>query len=170
MAMKHTVLIAGAACLLFAAADAAPWGKPGLWQMSTTMQTEMPGMPKLTAQQLAQMKKMGIKMPAAGEPIETKVCETAADVASFDASRYNNHSGCKQTSMTRTGNHIHTTVACDGDMKGNGFSDVTLAGDGQYSSTFAFKGVSHGHPVDMKVATDAKWLGKHCGAIKPFHG
>jgi hypothetical protein len=100
------------------------------------------------------------------------VCVTPHDVESFDAKRYaSERSGCRQASMTRTGNHIVSTVVCDGQMKGQGRADVTLTDESHYSTMFAFKGVSHGRAVDMKVSTNAHWLGADCKGLKPLtHG
>lgn len=153
-------------------AHAGNWGKPGLWQTSTTMQMKMPDMPQISPQQMAQMKKMGIKLPMMGrQAIETKTCLTAEDAANFGMQREyaQKTSGCKLTNMTRVGNHMTTKVVCDGQMKGQGQSDTVLINDSHYTSNFAFKGISHGQPTDMKISTDARWLGANCGSVKPFH-
>jgi len=172
---RSLVLLLGAATVLTAvSADAAGrWGKPGLWQMTTTMNMGM-AMPKLTAAQIAQMKKYGIKPPTGGDQsIDVKMCVTPKDVENFDTKRLaaNQRSGCTQTSVTRVGNRIATTVTCDGTMKGTGKADVTLIDDTHYSTMFVFKGVSHNRPVNMKVSSTAHWLGANCGRVKPFpHG
>ncbi len=168
--IAKVVLVVATASLLGTAADAARWGRPGLWAMSTTMQMAMGGMPAITAAQMAQMKKMGMKVPAmGGQSIDSKMCVTPQDAENFGAHRYTaNDAGCNQASVVRKANHIIATVVCDGRMKGRGTADVTLTDDAHYSSIFSFKGVSHGRPVDMKVSTAAHWLGADCGKVKPF--
>lgn len=170
---RALVLTGAIVCVVAGTASAAPWGKPGLWQTSMKMDMGM-AMPRISPQQLAQMKKLGIKFPSMdGQAIETKMCMTPQDVSNFDARRYaNERSGCKQASMNRTGTHIHTTVVCDGEMKGNGAADVDLIDGSHYATMFSFAGVSHGRPVNMKVSTKAHWLGADCGDVKPFphHG
>jgi hypothetical protein len=170
MSRAKVVLVLAAVSLVGTAADAARWGRPGLWAMTTRMQMGMGGMPAISAAQAAQMKKMGIKMPAMdGQAIETKTCVTPPDAENFGAHRYAaQDSGCTQQSVVRKGNHLIATVVCDGRMKGKGTSDVTLIDDANYSSVFTFKGVSHGRPVDMKVSATAHWLGADCGKVKPF--
>ena len=59
-------------------------------------------------------------------------------------------------------------MVCNGEMKGQGHSDTVLVSDSHYTSAFKFKGVSHGQPTDMKINTDARWLGASCGNVKPF--
>jgi hypothetical protein len=168
--IAKVVLVLAAASLVGTAADAARWGRPGLWAMSTTMQMGMGGAPAITAAQAAQMKKLGIKIPVmGGQTIETKTCVTPPDAENFGSHRYaSQDSGCSQASVVRKGNHLIATVVCDGRMKGKGTSDVTLIDDANYTSVFTFKGVSHGRPVDMKVSATAHWLGADCGKVKPF--
>jgi len=164
------IIVVGGTTLAAISAEAGPWGKPGLWETTANMHMAMGGMPAMTAAQTAQMKKMGVKMPTMdGQSITTKMCVTPAEAAQFSAHRYSSRdAGCKQESVKQTGNHIVATLVCDGRMKGSGTADVTLIDDAHYSSVFAFKGVSHGHPMDMKVSTTARWLGVDCGSVKPF--
>lgn len=168
-----TKLTLAAACIAVVAtsADAARWGRPGLWTMSTVMSMQMGGMPAaMTPAQMARMKKMGVKMPMAGQPVETKMCVTPQDAEAFGSHHYSSaDAGCHQTSITRTGNHIHTIVSCNGRMQGQGTADVTLTDDAHYKTTFTFNGTSHGRPVNMKIDTSAHWLSGDCGNIKPFH-
>jgi len=168
-ASKAAVLFAGA-CVLIGSAEAARWGRPGLWLMTTTMQMDMGGMPAISPKQMAQMKKMGIKIPAmGGQSMDTKMCVTSQDAENFGAHHYSSSdAGCSQANVTRKGNHIIATVVCDGRMKGKGTSDVTLIDDAHYTTAFTFAGVSHGRPVNMKVSTTAHWLNADCGKIKPF--
>ncbi len=167
--VKSTIMVA-CVCLLATSADARRWGKPGLWLMSSTMQMSMGGAPAISPAQMAQMKKLGIKIPMmGGQAIETKMCVTPQDAENFGSHRYaSQESGCSQPSIVQKGNHMIATVVCDGQMKGKGTAEVTLTDDAHYATTFSFKGVSHGRPVDMKVSSTAHWLGADCGKIKPF--
>jgi hypothetical protein len=151
-------------------AGAGNWGKPGLWKMSTMMDMKMPGMPQLTPTQLAQMKKMGIKMPMMGEPVETQVCVTPQDAANFSmqTASASEKSGCKQSNFVHSGNRLSVDVVCNGAMNGRGHSDTVLVSASRYTSVFQFKGVSHGQSTDMKINTDAHWLGANCGNVKPL--
>jgi hypothetical protein len=169
--LRVAILSGCAAAMIAAPAAAAHWGKPGLWALTSTMQMKMAGMPAMTPALMARMKKMGAKFPSmAGQSYDTKMCVTPQDAEKFEAQHYSGaDSGCHQTSVTKNGGHIASSVVCDGRMKGQGTSDVMLIDDTHYTTAFTFKGVSHGRPVDMKVNTAAHWLGANCGDVKPFH-
>jgi hypothetical protein len=170
-AVSRTALLFAAICLVIGSADAARWGRPGLWQLTTTMHMDMGGMPAIPPEQLARMKKMGIKIPimGGGQSIDSKMCVTTQDAENFGTHRYSSaDAGCQQASIAHKGNHMIATVVCDGRMKGKGTADVTLIDDAHYATAFTFNGVSHGRPVNMKVSTTAHWLGANCGAVKPL--
>jgi len=171
--MKAKLIIAigvAGVCASALTANAGNWGKPGLWSVSTKMDMKMPGMPQLTPTQLAQMKKMGIKMPSMNDPVVTQMCVTPQDAANFNMERAtaSKESGCTQSNIVHSGNRISVDIVCNGQMNGKGHADTVLVSDARYTSVFKFKGTSHGRPTDMAINTDASWLGANCGSVKPF--
>ena len=66
-------------------ADAAGKMKAGLWEMSIKSDA-MKAMPKMSAAQMEQMKKMGVNMPIMEDGVmKTKVCIAAALIPSLAA-------------------------------------------------------------------------------------
>ena len=64
---------------------AAPHGKPGLWNITTTMQMAMPQLPP---EAMAMMKSRGIKLPGmGGEPVKTQICMTEEEIDKDAVSR-----------------------------------------------------------------------------------
>ena len=62
----------------FLAVQPAPHGKPGLWNITTTMQMAMPQLPP---EAMAMMKSRGIKLPGiGGEPVKTQICMTEEEI------------------------------------------------------------------------------------------
>jgi hypothetical protein len=149
------------------AALAAGQNKPGLWEM-TIKSDAMKNMPKIPPEQLEMMKKHGVALPSAGG-ITHKVCMTKEMVERDGLeSMADNQSGCQPKNMQRSGGTFSADVVCDGpEMKGSGKVKGIYSGSESYSSTFSFKGTSHGQPVDMTQETSGKWLSADCGAVKP---
>ena len=68
---KRPLAATAAIALLSAAAQAMPHGKPGLWNITTTMQ--MANMPQMPPEAMAMMKQRGMKIPGmAGSPWSTR--------------------------------------------------------------------------------------------------
>lgn len=83
--------------------------KPGLWEISTTM--EMPGMP--------------FQPPAQ----TMRHCYTAQEVKEEPVPRDNN---CKITDLKTTGNKVSWKLECKGEMSGKGEGEMTYLGDSAY--------------------------------------
>jgi hypothetical protein len=149
------------------AALAAGQMKPGLWEM-TIKSDAMKNMPKIPPEQLEMMKKHGVTLPSAGG-ITQKVCMTKEAVERDESEALTrNQSGCQSKNMQRSGGSFSADIVCDGpEMKGTGKVKGTYAGSEGYSSTYSFKGTSHGQPVDMTQETSGKWLSADCGSVKP---
>ena len=68
--MKTAIRLIAAAAVLLPVAAFAGHGKPGLWNISTTMQ--MANMPQMPPEAMAMMKSRGMSMPGmGGAPITT---------------------------------------------------------------------------------------------------
>jgi len=144
--------------------------KPGLWEM--TMKTDaMKAMPKMSPQQMEQMRKMGVNMPQMQDGgMVIKMCVTK-EMAERDqpleqTSQY--QSDCQSKNAQRSGNTYSVDILCDGpNMKGVGKVQGKFAGNESYTSTYDFKGIARGRPVDQHHESSAKWLAADCGDVKP---
>jgi hypothetical protein len=162
-----STLITAAVILAPAAALAMPHGKPGLWNISSTMQ--MPNMPEMPPEMLAMMKKRGMNMPVAGQPIVSKICMTA-EQAAMDHMPNMNREGvqCTPRVISQTSSSATTEMVCKGTMEGTGRSQINWRGDSHYEGTYSFNGSMHGQPNSMSTNYVGDWVSSDCGSIKPF--
>lgn len=153
-----------------AAGGAAGQTKAGLWEM-TVKSDAMKHMPKLSPEQMEQMRKMGINMPQMKDDgMVTKVC-ISKEMAERDTlpEMTDKANGCQTRNMQRSGSSYSMEVVCDGpEMKGEGKAKGTFSGNESFTSTYDFKGTVHGQPVSQHHETSGKWLGADCGGIKPI--
>ena len=146
--------------LVSAAADQL---KPGQWDMTINM--HMKDMPQISAEDMAEMKKMGIQMPmGGGEPMHVQQCITP-EQASLKQPMNNaqGKDGCTIKNYQHSGNTARGDMVCTGDVKGTGKFQMTLNGDTSYASNMSLKGVSkEGQPIDQDVDTSGKWVKAKC--------
>jgi hypothetical protein len=150
-------------------AGAAATLKPGLWEMA--MKSDMvKEMPKLTPEQLAQIKKMGIEMPQMQNgAVVTKVCITPEMAERNQTPDMGGQHECKAGKQNRSGDMYTVNLICDGpNIKGEGVIKGTIVGGERVNSTYDFSGTSLGKPVKQHHETSGKWLGADCGNIKPI--
>ncbi len=144
--------------------------KPGLWEMS--MKSDMmKKMPKMPPEQLAKMREMGLNIPDRQDGgVVTKVCMTK-EMTDRDQPPHSNHgqAGCEAKNMQQSDSGYSLELVCDGEnMKGVGKVKGTYSGNNSFASTYDFKGVSHGKPVEQHMESSGKWLSADCGSVKPF--
>lgn len=152
------------------AAHAAGKMKPGLWEMSVKSDA-MKAMPKMSPEQMDQMKKMGINMPMMEDGIiKTKVC-ISKEMAERDPSTvtHQNHSNCTPKNVVQNGNEYSMDLVCDGpELKGMGMIKGNFNGSDTVRSSYDFKGTSHNRPVNHHTETTGKLLSADCGDVKPL--
>ena len=102
-------LLAGATLFLPAPAPAAEMMKPGMWEITTSM--EMPGMP--------------FQPP----PQTVRHCYTAQEVKEQPVPKDNN---CKVTDLKSSAGKVNWKVECKGEMAGKGEGQITYQGDSAY--------------------------------------
>lgn len=143
--------------------------KPGLWEM-TIKSDMMAAMPKLSPQELKQMRDMGIQMPdMQNGGMVQKICITKEmaelqEPGMADAKEM----GCEAKNYKKTGAQYSLDLVCNSaDMKGKGTIKGAFSGNDKFSSTYQFTGIAHGQKVDQKHETTGKWLSADCGRVKP---
>ncbi|QAU35420.1 DUF3617 domain-containing protein [Janthinobacterium sp. 17J80-10] len=167
--MRKTVISMLICCTVGSpAAWAAETMKPGLWEMSMKSDA-FKNMPKMSAEQMAQMRKMGVNVPQMQDgAMVSRVCITKEMAEREQAPMGRHDRGCQARNFQRSGNAYSSDIVCDGpDMKGTGKVKGTFAGDTGFTSTYDFKGTAHGRPVDNHHESSGKWLAADCGAVKP---
>jgi hypothetical protein len=144
--------------------------KPGLWETTTVSERNMPGMPTLPPDKLAKLppeQRARIEAMTGGKPTTTtrQSCRVERDLRPFTN---DDNKSCKQTIVTSTGTKQEVKMECD--MQGNkGTGTVTIeAKDSEHVNGLVQMHVdASGHPMDMKVTINAKWLSSSCGDVKP---
>jgi hypothetical protein len=167
--MTKTAWLCGATIMAvaFAGPALAQVTKPGLWSMTMKI-PGMPAMPDIPPEALAQMRALGIQMPAMapGGGITTQVCITPQMAAASEAPPA--AEGCRNENITRAGNTFKGTMVCDNaQMKGTGTFESTSVSDQQISSKMTFKGTMQGKPADMMMDVDGRWMAADCGNVRP---
>jgi hypothetical protein len=167
--MRKTAVLISICCAAGAPmALAAGQMKPGLWEMSMKSDA-FKAMPKMSPQQMEQMRKMGVNVPQMQDgAMVSKVCMTKEMVEREQPPMGRNEVGCQTKNFQRSGNSYSGDIVCDGSvMKGTGKVKGTFAGDTGFTSTYDFKGTTQGQPVTHHSETNGKWLAADCGSVKP---
>jgi hypothetical protein len=120
---------------LLAGPAAAGQGKPGLWDVTATMEMDgaaaMPDLSQMPPEVLARMRAMNIH-PADGHAVRTQQCVTPAQAAE-DRPQMPANQNCKMTDSTTTGNTFTGDMACSGEFQGTGHVTVTYLSDEHYT-------------------------------------
>ena len=143
--------------------------KPGLWEM--TMKSDaMKNMPKMSPEQMEQMRKMGVHVPQMQDGgMVTKVCITKEMAERDQMPMAQKESDCEVKNYQRSGDSYSTDVVCKGpNIKGTGKMTGKMSGGESFSSTYDFKGTAHGQPITQKHENSGKWLSSNCGNVKPM--
>jgi len=140
-------------------------GKAGLWKITTSMHMAGMQMPQLSAQQMAQMKAMGIHMPT-DNTVTVQHCMTQAEVnADTPPDNQRQDSGCKMTNVKVVAHTMTADMVCTGQMKGQGHFNVTYDSPEHYKGQTAFKGTMEGRPADMTNSFEGTWVSASCGNV-----
>ena len=140
----------------------------GLWEM-TIKSDAIRQMPKISPQQIEQMRQLGINIPQmTGDGIVTKVCISPQMAARDEPPVMSQkESGCETKNFRRSGDRYSLDMVCDGALQGQGKAVGTFTGGASFTSIYDFSGTMQGRPVTQHQETSGKWLGADCGTIKP---
>ena len=117
---RATVLVLIVVLSLWAtAAAAAPQMKPGLWEITTTM--EMPG------------------LPFAPPPTTMTHCYTKEELGERARLVPPQQEECRVTDTTTSGNRITWKVVCSGENSGQGSGEMVFSGDSAYAGSMTFE-------------------------------
>lgn len=165
-------MLSGACILASGSAFAAQHMKPGLWEMTMKSDEMAKHMPKMSAQQMAQLRKMGVNVPQMKDgAIITRVCISKEMAERDQPPAVRKDASCQSKNYQRNGNAFSVDIVCNGpDLKGTGTSKGVYADNGTFSSTYDFTGTAHGQPVKQHHESSGKWLGADCGKVQPASG
>jgi hypothetical protein len=182
--MKHLAFPFSAVLALTCLTAGAQTLKPGLWEISSQMQSSSGQMEKGMAQMQAQMAAMspeqrkmmqemmakhGVGMGSGmGGPggMNVKVCMTK-DMTERNQMPAQGRGDCKQTLSPRVGNTMSMSFTCT-NPPSSGEGQVTFISPEAYSTKMTVKTMMQGKPEQMKMDSSGKWLSADCGSIKPL--
>ena len=159
-------LLFSLALVASATASAAVTMKPGLWEITSNNQMAGLQMPALPPEQMAQMKAMGIKLPAMGGQgmqVTVRHCVSKEQAEKGVPPQPKDDGQCQQKSVARSGNKVSWRVECTGQHAASGTGSVTLSSPESYSgeSNITVKQGPTG-PMTMKQQFSGKWLSASC--------
>jgi Protein of unknown function (DUF3617) len=156
--------------------------KPGLWEITNTMQggsgqmqnamSEMqkhlasmpPEQRKMIEEQMA---KSGVKMGSGGPAggMSVQICMTREMVEKNEMP--SQKGDCKTTSQSRAGNTMKMAFACT-NPPSSGDGQITFNSPESYSSRMNVNTQVQGKPEKMTMEGSGKWLAADCGEVKPL--
>jgi hypothetical protein len=150
--------------------------RPGLWTMTMTSDLsgmEIPEMPELSPEVLAQMQAMGIELPNLdfSQPRTTTVrtCVTPEDIANRDRFDMGTEmdEDCRQENLQTSETGMSMDLVCTGTMNGTGHIEYVFESETRYSGTMTFQGTSGGQVANMSNAMEGNWVSADCGDAAP---
>jgi hypothetical protein len=163
----HHKFVAGliaATIVLAPAAALAAHGRPGLWNISSTM--EAANMPQMPPEAMAMMKSRGMKMPGT-QPITSQICMTQEQVNGDKPPMSNREQSCTTKLLNQTSTSMTSEVTCHGKMEGVGRAEMSWRGNEHYEGTYSFKGSMEGRPQQISTRYTGDFVKSDCGAVKP---
>jgi hypothetical protein len=149
--------------------------KPGLWEITSTMQSQGMGIPedrlaKMTPEQRAQVEAMvSSQMKRAAQPTISKSCETAETIKREQTFGQDRNKSCKVTPISSSGSKRVMQISCDGATgKTEGTITVESIDPEHFTGTMAMHINAEGRKMEMNSKASGKWLGPNCGDVKPY--
>ena len=177
--MKAHFALAALAAAMFSATASAQTLKPGLWEVTQSMQggggpgeaasaqarmqKELAAMPPEQRKKIEEMMaKQGMKSGASG--MSTRTCMTKEMVERNEVPAQKGD--CKTTKQTKSGNTMKFAYTC-ANPPSTGEGEYTYMGSEAYKSKMVINTTRGGKPETMTLEGSGKWLGADCGSIKP---
>lgn len=164
MTMKHRYALGLAALALPLMTQAGP-GRPGLWEVSTTLNFGVGGY-QIAPEQIEQMRQFGLEVPGLSRPFVARQCITPEQAARDGLPSPNTgDSGCALTNVRGRGKTWTADIACSGSLQGSGTLSARFDSAEQFSGTWSFRGRSNQVPTEIAMSNpySGRWLGPGCG-------
>jgi len=166
-----TGTIAFGILILSVGASLAAEPQAGLWQQTTT--TTMPGMnmpqmPSLPPEALAQMQAAGVQMPNFGQPQSStsQFCITPEDIANRQPFDDDQMDDCTQENLQMSESGMSVDILCTGETAGSGRIEYVFDSPTHYTGTMTLQSSRQGMSMNMHTDIDATWLGPDCGGVE----
>lgn len=171
-------ITACSAVLIFAAAVSTPAlaaePQPGLWNQTMTMDMsamQMPQMPAMPPEALAQMQAAGIQMPNMdySQPRTTtnQYCITAEEIANRAPFGEGMDDDCQQQNFVSNDQGMSVDLVCTGRMNGVGRIEYVFDSATHYTGSMTFEGTMDGRQSNMTNTMEGSWVSADCGNVAP---
>ena len=143
--------------------------RPGQWNL--TIKMNMKNGPQIPAEQLAELKELGIQVPLSGEPFLVEQCITPEQASldkPFAISRDNN--SCTIRNLNHAGNKATGEIVCSGDITGSGIFEMTLNSDTSFQGIGTVNAMSTQFgPIDQTTEVSGEWVKATCDVSENTH-
>ena len=141
---------------------AAGHGRAGLWDITTSV--NMPNMPQVTPEQMAQMKRAGVNMTGANT-FTAQHCVSPQEAAMDRPPVAQAQQGCTMSDYKLNGGTMSADMVCTGEHAASGHLNVTYDSDTHYSGSVQMTAMQDGQTMSMTNTFDGKWVSADCGSV-----
>lgn len=145
---------------------AQPSGRPGLWEMTTTMTWQQSPFP--AGMQMPQ----GVNSPFGGGPRTSQMCITQEMVDKYGGPMPQSRGDCQLANIVKSADSMKADWVCTGMMNGKGTVESSWTPDGKSKSKVHFAGTMQmgprSTPVEWTMDSTAEYKGPDCGSVKPM--
>lgn len=150
--------------------------KPGLWEVSSTVQMSgmppIPNLDQLTPEQRARVESAMKNMSGKPTTSTTKSCVTKEGIEKAIAEASSNRgNSCKPKLVNMTSSKVELHIDCSeerGSMKSNGDMVIERVDSEHFQGNGGMKmSGAGGRTMDMKWSMSGKYVSADCGSVKP---
>lgn len=158
MRLHRSLLVVSVCILLCGIAAQAQSRKPGLYEVTATMNWQHSPFP-------------GGMGPGAG-PHTTQICVTQEQIDKYGDAPPQTHGNCQLNDVQKSLTGMKATLVCSKPMEGKGTVESTYA-DGMHAhTTIHFSGVmqmgTNSQPFEWTLESNSAYKGPDCGSVKPL--
>jgi hypothetical protein len=143
---------------------------PGLWQQTTTTNMNMPTMPELPPEVLAQMQASGVPLPNFNQPQTrtSQYCITPEEIANREpfAEDEEMDENCTQENFQMDDNGMSVDYVCTGEHAGTMHMEYVFVSPTHFTGTMTMQGSGQGVSMNMQTSMEGNWLGAECGNVE----
>ena len=140
--------------------------KPGLWEMTATMNWQKSPMPA------GMTMPAGMKNPFSGTATTTQVCLTQEMINKYGIPTSQNQRDCKIINVALHATSMTADMVCSGKMNGKGEMSSSWTDGNVANGNVHFAGTmqsgSNATPVEWTVISKSVYKGPDCGSVKPL--
>jgi hypothetical protein len=146
---------------------------PGLWEQTTVTDmsgANMPAMPELSPEVLAQMQAAGIQMPNFSQPQTrtSQYCITPEEIANREplAEDEEMEENCTQENFQSDENGMSADYICTGENAGTMHMEYVFVSPTHFTGTMTLQGTGQGMAMNMQTNIEGNRLGADCGNVE----